>query len=562
MERQESLAKWVMELVDLDPKELDVAAFQPRSTLDEAALEQLMISMRETGGNLEPVLVRRNGEKLEVVAGHHRVEAAKRLGIPVLASVQELDEKEAWQIALIANLVMKDMDPLDEARALQRLSEQLGLSHEEIAKRLGRDRSYVSRRIKLLSLPSEVLNLLREPHEEYGTCLTVAHLVELLNDELTVGGKKSLAKKASAQHWTSKTLRSAVQESIRKRRIKQAEAEAFLKVKETVENTKESGTEPIDTEAVMKMIDEELRETLKNEEVDEYDLRWSKQRVAEKLAKRGHVGSKKETAKTKKKDVTKIPDKLTWKIDKIEFYPKPKPHIYVKYCTIEGYNNHNVNNEVWVSLNGIESLTFESFMKHLYREIRGLFTEKVVLYGDSFSSWKHVEMEFPSEEDSKLRDFLQGIEDRIRKYGKILTPPGGLNRFGYWVVVRDDHVYVYCHDSGLGPEPFVRAKFKIVLEESEINDVPSDLELKGFKIHGVSFVPGSEEPPVQLDITFPEGNRELMFFENVEELVSWLKHEHNVSTVPDEVSKMLESVLSEEKAFAEQSLSATEGEKA
>jgi len=124
---------------------------------DIGQLDELIASIEEKG-LLEPIVVRPVGDGFEVVAGHRRLEACKRLGwrkIP--CHIVEMDDREAYEASLIENLQHKTLDPIEEALAFKRYVEEYGYgSVTELARRIGKSHSYVSRRIALLSLPDDV----------------------------------------------------------------------------------------------------------------------------------------------------------------------------------------------------------------------------------------------------------------------------------------------------------------------------------------------------------------------------------------------------------------------
>ncbi len=131
--------------------------YQPRETFDEPALAELTSSIRDRG-LLQPLVVRRGGEgRYELIAGERRFRAAQRAGltqVPIV--VRDADGGEALELALIENLQREDLNPLEEARAYQRLADEFGLAHEEIALRVGKSRSAVTNSLRLLLLPPDV----------------------------------------------------------------------------------------------------------------------------------------------------------------------------------------------------------------------------------------------------------------------------------------------------------------------------------------------------------------------------------------------------------------------
>lgn len=129
---------------------------QPRRRFDPTALEELAASIREQGV-LSPILVRRHGAEYRIVAGERRWRAAQKAGLQEIpAVVKELGDEAAFEVALIENLQREDLDPLEEAEAYRRLTEEHGLTQEEAARRVGKDRSTVANALRLLRLPAEV----------------------------------------------------------------------------------------------------------------------------------------------------------------------------------------------------------------------------------------------------------------------------------------------------------------------------------------------------------------------------------------------------------------------
>lgn len=129
---------------------------QPRADLDEEKIEALAQSIR-THGVLQPIVARRKDGQYEIVAGERRWRAAQRAGllrIPVL--VRDVPDAKLLEIALVENLQREDLNPIEEALAYRRLMEEHGLTQEEIAAIVGKDRSSVANYLRLLKLPAEV----------------------------------------------------------------------------------------------------------------------------------------------------------------------------------------------------------------------------------------------------------------------------------------------------------------------------------------------------------------------------------------------------------------------
>jgi ParB family chromosome partitioning protein len=132
---------------------------QPRRHFDEAALDELAASITQRGV-IQPVIVRRNAGRYQLVAGERRWRAAQRAQlheIPVL--IRDLSDREVMALALIENLQREDLNPIEEARAFQRLADDEGLTQSEIAKMVDKSRSHVANLQRLLSLPDEVIEM-------------------------------------------------------------------------------------------------------------------------------------------------------------------------------------------------------------------------------------------------------------------------------------------------------------------------------------------------------------------------------------------------------------------
>jgi ParB family chromosome partitioning protein len=130
--------------------------FQPRRHFDPEEQKGLVESIRETG-ILQPVLVRRDGNAFEIIAGERRWRAAQAAGlksVPVV--VREVDDRQLAELTLVENLLREDLNPVEEAEGYRVLQDRFGLSQEEIAGRVGRDRSTVANFLRLLKLPQAI----------------------------------------------------------------------------------------------------------------------------------------------------------------------------------------------------------------------------------------------------------------------------------------------------------------------------------------------------------------------------------------------------------------------
>jgi ParB family chromosome partitioning protein len=142
--------------------DIDSNPFQPRQEFDEAEIQSLSESLR-AHGLLAPVVVRKAGQRYQLVAGERRLRAATLAGwseVPV--QIVEADERQLAELAIVENLHRKDLGPLEKARSFQRYLEQYACTQEELASRLNLDRSTIANLIRLLELPEAVCRSLRE----------------------------------------------------------------------------------------------------------------------------------------------------------------------------------------------------------------------------------------------------------------------------------------------------------------------------------------------------------------------------------------------------------------
>lgn len=141
---------------------------QPRTSFDEAKLQELAQSIRASG-IIQPLLVRRRGGLFELVAGERRWRAAQLAGLTrVPAIVREIPDENLLELALIENIQRQELNPIEEANAYKRLIETLGLTQDEVAKRVGRDRSFITNYLRILKLPTEIQLLLEQEKLTFG----------------------------------------------------------------------------------------------------------------------------------------------------------------------------------------------------------------------------------------------------------------------------------------------------------------------------------------------------------------------------------------------------------
>lgn len=183
----------------LAPERLVPGRFQPRLHIDEAWLAELTDSVRRLGV-IEPVAVRPLADgRFEILAGEMRWRAAQRAGLAELpVIVHDVDDRTAASMALVENLLRRDLDPIEEAQALARLGSEFGLRNRELAELLGRSESSISRTLGLLALASGVQTLLQARRLDAG------HARVLLG--LPGAAQLALGEAAAVQGWSVREL--------------------------------------------------------------------------------------------------------------------------------------------------------------------------------------------------------------------------------------------------------------------------------------------------------------------------------------------------------------------
>jgi len=140
---------------------IDPNPYQPRAQLDPQALTELIESIRHHG-IVQPIVVRPHGERYELVAGQRRLEASRKLDLQAIpAIVREATDQQMLEIALVENIQREDLNCVDRAQAYKNYQDSFKFSPEQIAERLGQDRTTVTNYLRLLTLSSQVLDLLR-----------------------------------------------------------------------------------------------------------------------------------------------------------------------------------------------------------------------------------------------------------------------------------------------------------------------------------------------------------------------------------------------------------------
>lgn len=168
-------------IVDVPLNQIEVNPFQPRKHFDEAALNELAESIK-IHGIIQPVTVRRTGGgKFQLIAGERRFRAAKIAEIKALpAYIRLADDQQMLEIGLIENIQREDLNPIEIALTYQRLIDECNLIHEQLAGRVGKNRSTVTNYLRLLKLPPEVQMGLKEKTLSMGHARAIAGIEDLV----------------------------------------------------------------------------------------------------------------------------------------------------------------------------------------------------------------------------------------------------------------------------------------------------------------------------------------------------------------------------------------------
>jgi ParB family chromosome partitioning protein len=178
----------------------------PRRSFDAAQLEELAASLKQQGV-LQPILVRKDGKGYRIIAGERRWRAAQKAGLTELpVIIKEASDAEAYELALVENIQRADLNPLEEAEAYRRLVDDRKLTQEQVADRVGKDRSSVANALRLLHLPNEVKQLVAEGDLDMGHARAILGMSsskemvllarDVITDKLTVRETEARVKAA------------------------------------------------------------------------------------------------------------------------------------------------------------------------------------------------------------------------------------------------------------------------------------------------------------------------------------------------------------------------------
>jgi len=188
-----------------DIEEIAPNPYQPRQNIRDKAFLELVESVRQKG-ILQPLLVRSSEKGYQLIAGERRWRAAQLAGlqrVPVI--IKESTEPEAFELALIENIQRKDLNPIEEGEAYRRLKEDFRMSQEQIAAKIGKDRSTVANMIRLLKLPARIRSDLIEDNLSMGHARA---LLALPDSEVQLQARNTIVKKGLSVRQTEKLVQS------------------------------------------------------------------------------------------------------------------------------------------------------------------------------------------------------------------------------------------------------------------------------------------------------------------------------------------------------------------
>ena len=200
---------------ELPVEDINPGRFQPRTNFDEEKLLELTNSIKNHGV-LSPILVREVGlNKYEVIAGERRLRASKNAGLKTIPTlIDQKQDKDALESALIENLQREDLNAVEEARGYDRLKREFGLTQDEVAASTGKARSTIANSLRLLSLPAKVLDMLSSGQIEKGHAKLLASMDPLeaekaanniIKNKLTVKDLAGLSSKKTNKKLQTKT---------------------------------------------------------------------------------------------------------------------------------------------------------------------------------------------------------------------------------------------------------------------------------------------------------------------------------------------------------------------
>ena len=203
-------------VLELDINSISANEYQPRKVFNDRALNELVASIKEKG-IIQPVIARKtSGNSYQLIAGERRWRAAKIAGLASIpAIVKDAAPSEALELALIENIQREDLNPLETAEAFQRLIKDFNLTHDDLSKKVGKDRATVSNYLRILKLSTEIRKWIAEGSLSIGHAKALLQVEDervrsviakkIIQDGLSVRETEALSKKASSSKPASRS---------------------------------------------------------------------------------------------------------------------------------------------------------------------------------------------------------------------------------------------------------------------------------------------------------------------------------------------------------------------
>lgn len=189
----------------IDLSKIKANPYQPRKTFDDDRLSDLAMSI-QTHGVLQPIVLRQTVQGYYIVVGERRFRASQLAGLTKIpAIIKELSDSDMMELAIIENLQREDLNAIEEAESYQRLMNDLGLTQQKVAERLGKSRPYIANMLRLLNLPKDISNQVKEG------ALSSAHGRTLLGIK-DVTMMKKISQQAIRENWSVRYLEQVVNE--------------------------------------------------------------------------------------------------------------------------------------------------------------------------------------------------------------------------------------------------------------------------------------------------------------------------------------------------------------
>jgi ParB family chromosome partitioning protein len=209
-------------ILQIPVENIEVNPMQPRQVFDHDKLEELINSIKEYG-IIQPIIVTKQGSAYELIAGERRLRSAKILNLKTVpAIVRQADEQQKLELALIENVQRKNLNPVEEALAFQKLIDEFNLTQEEAAKKLGKSRSVIANTIRILSLPAPVQKALVDNKITEGHARVIAgfeteeeqlkFLEQILNYNFTVRDAEKESRKFTKHKVSRKIVNPVIEE--------------------------------------------------------------------------------------------------------------------------------------------------------------------------------------------------------------------------------------------------------------------------------------------------------------------------------------------------------------